>query len=213
MFTRSIAVFLVMSADEGILRCKDIFLALSTHLPVSLTSHSLHPILAMAGINSRLFDDRSWLILCSACPAVFIHSFRFVYQFHFTLYHSFSVVHSFSHTFIHFCMPFIDWLIVAPVGAVRSRTWSTGQPAVERSHAVPAFIACVACHYWLINWLCLIHFSRFNHSHAIHHDSFVHFPLIESFDINQFNLSSFISFNHSYSLLHECLDWLIGWLI
>ena len=77
--------FSVMSADEGILRCKDIFGAVD---PLACSSHFAQPAPnPRNGINSRLFDHRSWLILCSACPAVFIHSFRFVYQFHFTLYH------------------------------------------------------------------------------------------------------------------------------
>jgi len=144
----------------------------------------------------------------------FIHFDSFTHFISLCIIH-FECIHSLIHSFIHFRMLdlglilFVDWF-VAPVGAVRSRTWSTGQPAVERSHAVPAFIAFVACHDWLVDWLWLIHFSRFNHSHAIHRDSFVHSSLIELFEINHFNLSSFISFNHSHLLIHECFYWLIG---
>jgi hypothetical protein len=125
-FTRSFAVLSVMSADKGILRCKDT-LALSTHLHVSLPSHfSLHPIFAMPGIGSEALQRSVLAAFTLGLPCIFFHSFILIRSsLHFTLHHS---------------------LIVAPVGAVRSRTWSTGQPAVERSHAVPAFIACFACH-------------------------------------------------------------------
>ena len=101
-FTRSFAVFSVMSAHKGILRCKDIW-ALSTYLHVSLTSHfSLYPIFAMSGIGSEALRRSGLAAFMIGLPSAF--SFD-----SFTNFISLCIIHFqlFAHSFIHSVNTFI----------------------------------------------------------------------------------------------------------
>jgi hypothetical protein len=154
--TCSFAVFSVTCVEKGILRL---------HHGIGsepLRCSVLERLARSAAFLLHHYSSR--LYSCSACPAVFIHSFWVDRSFHFNLYHSFWVARS----SIHFCMTFliwcdsfiyscIDWLIDWVIDCCASRCGEIEDlvDGVTRGEEITcsARVYRMCCMPWLLDWL------------------------------------------------------------